>query len=108
MRAPCPVTFVTAGFGCGFYTGIGVPPNHFCRRPWPTCGTQTLARRFVEQLQIEDGGTMGNFSPGIWTCAVLYVAIGLIGIFILTSEPGVNTSSEGYGIAAIAAAAPLR
>jgi hypothetical protein len=49
-----------------------------------------------------------NFSPGIWTCAAIYAVIGLIGIFFLTSGPGGTTSSEGYGIAAIAAPAALR
>jgi len=44
----------------------------------------------------------------IWTCAALYAAIGLVGVFFLMSEPGIATSSEGYGIAAIAAPASLR
>jgi hypothetical protein len=57
--------------------------------------------------KLEDGA-MHNFSRGIWTCAAFYVAIGLIGIFFLASQPGITTSSEGYGIAAIAAPAPLR
>jgi len=51
---------------------------------------------------------MRNFSRGIWTCAALYVAIGLIGIFLLAGGPGVATSSDGYGIAAIAASTTLR
>jgi len=51
---------------------------------------------------------MRNFSPGIWTCTALYAAIGLVGVFFLMSEPGIATSSEGYGIAAIAAPASLR
>ena len=34
--------------------------------------------------------------------------IGLVGVFFLMSEPGIATSSEGYGIAAIAAPASLR
>ena len=51
---------------------------------------------------------MRKFSRGIWTCAALYVALGLIGIFFLTSEPGIATSSEGYGIPATASPAPLR
>jgi hypothetical protein len=55
-----------------------------------------------------EGGAMRNFSRGIWTCAALYVALGLIGIFFLTSEPGIATSSEGYGIAALAAPAAPR
>jgi hypothetical protein len=55
-----------------------------------------------------EGGSMRNFSRGIWTCAALYVAIGLIGIFLLAGQPGVATSNDGYGIAAIAAPAALR
>lgn len=51
---------------------------------------------------------MHNLSRGIWTCAALYVAIGLIGIFFLIGEPGVVTSSEGYGVAAFAAPATIR
>jgi hypothetical protein len=51
---------------------------------------------------------MRNFSRGIWTCAALYAALGLIGILLLTSEPGIATSSEGYGIAAAVSPAPLR
>jgi len=53
-------------------------------------------------------GATRNLSPGIWACAALYAAIGLIGIFFLASGPGVTTSSEGYGIAAIVAPASLR
>ena len=49
---------------------------------------------------------MWNFSRGIWTCAALYVAVGLIGIFFLAGQPGSATSTEGYGIA-IASPAPL-
>jgi hypothetical protein len=63
---------------------------------------------FAERLQFEGDGAMRNFSPGIWTCVALYTAIGLIGIFFLANGPGVTASSEGYGIAAIAAPASLR
>jgi len=89
---------------------INVMPtlNRFHRRRMPDCGTQTLDRRSPERLQFEGDGAMRNFSPGIWTCAALYAAIGLIGIFLLASGPGVATSSEGYGIAAVAAPASLR
>jgi hypothetical protein len=51
---------------------------------------------------------MHDLSRGIWTCAALYVAIGLVGIFLLAGQPGIATSSDGYGIAAIAAPAALR
>jgi hypothetical protein len=50
---------------------------------------------------------MPNFSRGILTCAALYVALGLIGIILLTSEPGIATSSEDYGIAATASPTAL-
>jgi hypothetical protein len=71
------------------------------------CGTQTRDRRFAERLQIE-GYAMRNFARGIWTCAALYVAIGLIGIFLLTGQSTIVTSSEGYGVVAIAAPAVIR
>jgi hypothetical protein len=51
---------------------------------------------------------MHNLSRGIWTCAALYVVIGLIGVFFLVTQPGVATSSEGYGVATFAAPATLR
>lgn len=58
-------------------------------------------------MQIESGA-MHNLSRGILTCAALYVAIGLMGLLFLTSQPSVATSTEGYGVAGIAAPATLR
>jgi hypothetical protein len=81
--------------------------SHFRGAAQRNCGTQTRDRRFAQRLQI-GRRAMRNFSRGIWTCAALYVALGLIGIFFLTSEPGIATSSEGYGIAATASPTPLR
>jgi hypothetical protein len=51
---------------------------------------------------------MGNFSASLWTCATLYVAIGLLGIFFLARPPTAATSSDGYGIAAVAPPPTLR
>ena len=51
---------------------------------------------------------MRNYTRSIWTCAAVYVAIGLIGIVFLTSRPGVATSSDGYGIADMALPVALR
>ena len=51
---------------------------------------------------------MRNYTRGIWTCAALYAAIGLIGIVFLTTRPGIATSYDGYGIANIAPRAALR
>lgn len=62
----------------------------------------------AERLKIKGDGAMRDLSPGVWTCAALYAAIGLLGILFLASGPGVATSSEGYGVAAIAVPAPLR
>ena len=64
-------------------------------------------RRYAERRQIK-GDAMRNYIRSIWTCAALYVAIGLIGIVLLTTRPGVATSSDGYGIADIAPRAALR
>jgi hypothetical protein len=51
---------------------------------------------------------MRNYTRGIWTCAALYAAIGLIGIVFLTIRPGIATSNDGYGIANIAPPVALR
>jgi hypothetical protein len=55
-----------------------------------------------------EGGAMRKFSRGIWTCAALYIVLGLIGIFFLTGDPSIATSSEGYRIAATASPTPPR
>jgi hypothetical protein len=107
MENPCPVTFVTAGFGLEFYSNR-VTLNHFHRLCLVDRGTPPLDRRSGRATAIEGNDAMRHVSPGIWTCAALYVAIGLIGIFVLTSGAGVTTTSEGYGIAAIAAPASAR
>jgi hypothetical protein len=86
-----------------------VAPNYFHRRCLTKCGTQALAPAFwPSDLKSRGDGAMRHISPRVWTCAALYVAIGLLGIFFLASGPGVATSSEGYGVAAIAAPAALR
>jgi len=51
---------------------------------------------------------MGNFSASLWTCATLYVAVGLIGIFLLARPPTAANSSDGYGIATVAPPPTLR
>jgi len=61
----------------------------------------------LSDCRLEEGA-MGDFSRGIWTCAALYLAIGLIGIFFLMSESGIATSTEGYGTAAMTAPAAPR
>jgi hypothetical protein len=54
------------------------------------------------------GDIMHNLSRGIWTCAAFYVAIGMVGIFFLVSQASVATSTDGYGIGAVAPQPPLR
>lgn len=51
---------------------------------------------------------MHDLSRGIWTCAALYAAIGLMGLLFLTGQPSIATSSEGYGVGALAGPATLR
>lgn len=44
---------------------------------------------------------------GFWTCAGIYAAIGLIGIFLIGAQPSIAYSSDGYGtIAGVAAKQP--
>ena len=66
-------------------------------------GTWKRPRRYADE-----GAAINNFSPGLWTCATLYAAVGLIGIFFLASRPSIATSSDGYGIVAIAPPPTLR
>ena len=110
MRFPCPVTFVTAEFRFGFYRAEAVCLQRRVIFPAPH-DRLVEPKRAVGVLPSNcksEGGAMRKFSRGIWTCAAFYVALGLIGIFFLTSEPGIATSSEGYGITATASLAPLR
>jgi len=34
---------------------------------------------------------------GFWTCAALYAAIGLIGVVLLSIQPGIAGATDGYG-----------
>jgi len=34
---------------------------------------------------------------GIWTCAGLYIAIGLLGVFFIGAQPNTVVSTDGYG-----------
>jgi hypothetical protein len=36
-------------------------------------------------------------SFGFWTCATLYTAIGVIGVFFLSTQPNIARSTDGYG-----------
>jgi hypothetical protein len=109
-RYPCPVTFVTAGFRLGFYRTRAACLRR--RVIFPVSHTRLVEPKRATGVLLSEckseGGVMRNFSRGIWTWAALYVAFGLIGIFLLTGQSTIVTSSEGYGIAAIASPAPLR
>ena len=45
-------------------------------------GTWKRPRRYADE-----GAAINDFSPGLWTCATLYAAVGLIGIFFLPAGP---------------------
>ncbi len=42
-------------------------------------------------------------SFGFWTCATVYAAIGLIGVFFLSSQPNIANATDGYGTISLAA-----
>jgi hypothetical protein len=42
-------------------------------------------------------------SVGFWTCATLYAAIGLAGIFLFSAQPNIASAADGYGVIRIAA-----
>ena len=106
-RLACEQQNKPGGKGKESASGILVTPSPFSGRRitklWNPNARPALCRRTANRK-----GLVRKFSRGIWTCAALYIALGLIGIFFLTSEPGIATSSEGYGIAATASPAPLR
>jgi hypothetical protein len=83
-------------------------PSHFFRRRIAESWNPNARVGVLPSDCKLESDAMRNFSPGIWTCAALYVALGLIGILLLTGEPSIATSSEGYGIAATASPTPLR
>jgi hypothetical protein len=39
---------------------------------------------------------------GIWTCAALYAAVGVFGLFFLTSQPNAVPTTDGYGVIRVA------
>ena len=42
---------------------------------------------------------MRGISPfGLWTCAALYAAAGVFGLFFLTSQPNAVPTTDGYGV----------
>jgi hypothetical protein len=52
------------------------------------------------------GAAMRSFPEfGIWTCAGLYIAIGVIGVFCLGAKPNTVSSTDGYGIVQVSAQA---
>ena len=41
---------------------------------------------------------MNNLASfGFWTCAAVYAAIGVIGIFFLSTQPNIANATDGYG-----------
>lgn len=47
---------------------------------------------------------MNNLASfGFWTCAAVYAAIGVIGVFFLSSQPNIANATDGYGTIHLAA-----
>ncbi len=41
---------------------------------------------------------MNNLASfGFWTCAAVYAAIGVIGVFLLSTQPNIANATDGYG-----------
>ena len=41
---------------------------------------------------------MSNLASfGFWTCAAVYAAIGVIGVFFLSAQPNIANATDGYG-----------
>ncbi len=36
-------------------------------------------------------------SLGFWTCAAIYVAAGIAGVFFLSTQPNIASATDGYG-----------
>ena len=50
---------------------------------------------------------MRGVSPfGIWTCAALYAAVGVFGLFFLSSQPNTMPTTDGYGVIRVATQNP--
>jgi len=42
-------------------------------------------------------------SFGFWTCAAVYAAVGLIGVFFFSSQPNIANATDGYGTISLVA-----
>jgi hypothetical protein len=101
------VTFVTAALDGAIHGKQKELLNHFHRCRTTARGTTIRARALGGAVGIKDGA-MRNLARGMWTCAALYVAISLLGIFFLSAKPALTTSTDGYGISAIGSPPELR
>lgn len=51
---------------------------------------------------------MSRFAFGFWTCAAVYAAAGIVGVFLIAAQPSIAFSSDGYGtLHAMAAKRPI-
>jgi hypothetical protein len=39
---------------------------------------------------------------GFWTCATVYAAVGIVGVFLLGSQPNIANATDGYGTVRLA------
>ena len=49
---------------------------------------------------------MSRFAFGFWTCAAIYAAVGVVGVFLIGTQPSIAYSSDGYGTMRITAQHP--
>ena len=56
------------------------------------------AQRAERSKVNEKDEAMNNLaSYGFWTCAAVYAAIGVIGVFFLSTQPNIANATDGYG-----------
>jgi hypothetical protein len=69
----------------------------------PPVGTRAEIVRCETRNGWKDKAMRGISPFGLWTCAALYAAAGVFGLFFLTSQPNAVPATDGYGVIRIAA-----
>jgi hypothetical protein len=65
-------------------------------RRYKTLTLRKTASRFVGR-DAKDDAMSRLASFGFWTCAAVYAAIGVIGVFLIGAQPNIAGATEGYG-----------
>jgi hypothetical protein len=55
------------------------------------------AKNSCEKRRKKDAVMNNLTSFGFWTCAAVYAAIGVIGVFFFSTQPNIANAKDGYG-----------